>query len=266
MRYKVIVCDLDGTLLDSDHNLQKHTREQISRVTNLGCKVILATGRHYIDVRYIAKELGLDSCVIGSNGTNVYSSDGDNLVNHKLDSVAVETVFNFNFPESVHLNIYQGKEWLVLKENKELLNFHKQSGLKYRVISSIYHLEMQLVNKFYLYSTNKEDLELCEIQLKKELGDLADVFFSFHAVIEVMPKGVSKGLALEELMKKNNISKEEVIAFGDGLNDLEMLKWAGKGLIMSNADENLKKSLPNLEIIGSNNENGVANYLEYNIK
>ncbi len=265
MQYKAIVCDLDGTLLNNEHSFSEFTKSEIRRVTSLGIKVILASGRHYVDIKSVAEQLDLDSCIIASNGTRAYSGDGEMLVKHNLNTEVTEFVMNYNFPSDVHLNIYQGKEWLVIRENKELLEFHKDSGFVYRVIDGIQDLSVPDVNKFYLYSHNPDSLKAVEKDLKDKLEIHADVFFSYHSVIEIMPKGISKGLALEELMNNVGIKSEEVMVFGDALNDYEMLKWAGKGLIMKNADKNLVSKLPDLEIIGDNNEDGVAKYLSENL-
>ncbi|MEN8138178.1 MAG: Cof-type HAD-IIB family hydrolase [Bacteroidota bacterium] len=262
MEYKVVVCDLDGTLLDSNHALTERTKNEIKRVSGLGLKVILATGRHYIDVKGVAGELDLDTCVIGSNGTRVYSGDGEKLIMHNLDEKVVESVLGYDLPKDVHLNIYQGKEWLVFEDNEELLRFHTHSGFSYRKLVNREGVNSKGVNKFYFYSHNKEALNEVERDLKAVLDGIADVFFSLHTVVEVMPKGISKGLALQEMMKDNGIKPDEVIAFGDGLNDYEMLSWVGKGLLMKNADQKLIELLPDLDIINSNSEDGVAEFLE----
>ncbi|MCK5824698.1 MAG: HAD family hydrolase [Ichthyobacteriaceae bacterium] len=261
MKYKMIICDLDGTLLDSKHEIAEETYLQIKRVTEIGIKFILATGRHYVDVKGVAKELNLDTCVVGSNGTRVYNGKGELLFKHNLNADVVKEVLKFKFPDDVHLNIYQGKEWLVFKSNQELLDFHKHSGFKYRMLKSIDEVDVNDVSKFYIYSHNKTALQKLEKELQEYLNNKADVFFSLHSVVEIMPKNISKGLVLKELAKKLNIELNEVIAFGDGLNDKEMLEYAGKGLIMENADVNLIDKLPHLEIIKSNDNNGVAEYL-----
>jgi Cof subfamily protein (haloacid dehalogenase superfamily) len=263
MEYKVIVCDLDGTLLDSNHAMSEKTIREIKRVSRKGVKVIIATGRHYIDVKGVANRLELDTCIIGSNGTRVYSGNGKRLIMHNLDKTAIKKVMNYKLPGDVHLNIYQGKEWLVLEEHQELLDFHN-SGFSYRKISGINDLKIDEINKFYLYSNDIELMKEVEKDLKIILDETCDVFFSYHSVIEIMPKGISKGLALAELMDKEGVKAQEVMAFGDGLNDYEMLSWVGKGLIMKNADKNLIEKLSSHEIIGSNDEDGVANYLMEN--
>ena len=77
-----------------------------------------------------------------------------------------------------------------------------------------------------------------------------------------MAKNVTKGEAVKNIMEKLNISLENTMAFGDGLNDYEMLSEVGKGLLMGNCAERLREKLPNNEVIGKNTENGVAKYLK----
>ena len=89
-----------------------------------------------------------------------------------------------------------------------------------------------------------------------------DTMYSMEQCLEIMPKHVSKGYAIKEIAKLENINIDEIIAFGDGFNDLEMLSIVGKGCIMGNASEKLKNALPNNEIIGLNHEDAVAKYLE----
>ena len=76
-----------------------------------------------------------------------------------------------------------------------------------------------------------------------------------------MHRGVSKGMAIKEILSREGISLEESIAFGDGLNDLDMLSTVGKGLLMGNCNYKLTDALPDHEVIGTNDEDGVARYL-----
>jgi hypothetical protein len=80
--------------------------------------------------------------------------------------------------------------------------------------------------------------------------------------LEVMAAGVSKGAALGPVLDRLGLSAEEVIAFGDGMNDLELLGQVGKGVLMGNADPRLKAALGHLEVIGNNADESVAGYLD----
>ncbi|MGL5984195.1 MAG: HAD family hydrolase, partial [Cetobacterium sp.] len=80
--------------------------------------------------------------------------------------------------------------------------------------------------------------------------------------LEVMKEGVSKATAIEEVLKREGIDIQDTIAFGDGLNDLEMLSFVGKGFVMGNGSPRLKELLPENEVIKPNSENGVAKKLQ----
>lgn len=92
-------------------------------------------------------------------------------------------------------------------------------------------------------------------------GDRVNVSFSLPTCLEVMAGGVSKGHALDAVSKSLGASLKECIAFGDGMNDKEMLSMVGKGCIMKNADQRLKNLLPDLEVIGSNADQAVPKTL-----
>ncbi|MEN2908208.1 Pyridoxal phosphate phosphatase YigL [Mannheimia haemolytica] len=85
--------------------------------------------------------------------------------------------------------------------------------------------------------------------------------YSALLCLEVMAKGVCKANALAELVKLRGYTLADCIAFGDGMNDVEMLSLAGKGCLMGNADPRLKAVLPNNEVIGFNKDEAVASYL-----
>jgi hydroxymethylpyrimidine pyrophosphatase-like HAD family hydrolase len=88
-----------------------------------------------------------------------------------------------------------------------------------------------------------------------------NVSFSTLTCLEVMAGGVSKGHALEAVSKAMGYGLKDCIAFGDGMNDAEMLSMAGKGCIMGNAHQRLKDLLPELEVIRTNGDNAVPHYL-----
>ncbi len=100
-----------------------------------------------------------------------------------------------------------------------------------------------------------------EQAIEARWGDRVNVSFSLPTCLEVMAGGVSKGHALEAVSKLLNYSLKECIAFGDGMNDVEMLSMAGKSCIMLNAAQRLKDTLPEVEVIGSNVEDAVPQTL-----
>lgn len=91
--------------------------------------------------------------------------------------------------------------------------------------------------------------------------DKVNVTFSLRSCLEVMAGSVSKGEALKQVAALHGYTPSDSIAFGDGMNDKEMLTMAGKGCIMENAHQLLKDALPQMEVIGSNSDDAVARYL-----
>lgn len=122
-------------------------------------------------------------------------------------------------------------------------------------------LEPEGVSKVFFTCDSHEKLLPLEQAINARWGDRVNVSFSTLTCTEVMAGGVSKGHALEAVAKKLGYSLKDCIAFGDGMNDAEMLSMAGKGCIMGSAHQRLKDLHPELEVIGTNAEDAVPHYL-----
>lgn len=117
------------------------------------------------------------------------------------------------------------------------------------------------ISKVFFTCVNHEELLPLEQAINARWGDRVNVSFSTLTCLEVMAGGVSKGHALEAVAKRLGFDLKDCIAFGDGMNDAEMLSMAGKGCIMQNAHQRLKDLHPELEVIGTNGDNAVPKYL-----
>ncbi|MNP28290.1 Pyridoxal phosphate phosphatase YigL [compost metagenome] len=113
----------------------------------------------------------------------------------------------------------------------------------------------------FFTTDSHEALLPLEQAINARWGDRVNVSFSTLTCLEVMAGGVSKGHALEAVAKRLGFDLQDCIAFGDGMNDAEMLSMAGKGCIMENAHQRLKDLHPELEVIGTNGDNAVPKYL-----
>lgn len=105
-------------------------------------------------------------------------------------------------------------------------------------------------------------------RIEERWQERVNVTFSLRNCLEIMAGGVSKGRALKQVAELEGYQLSDCIAFGDGMNDREMLEMAGKGCIMENAHQMLKDILPHMEVIGSNRDDAVADYLQklYHVK
>ncbi|QXM07126.1 Cof-type HAD-IIB family hydrolase [Crassaminicella indica] len=260
MRYKAVISDLDGTLLNSNHRISNYTKGVIQKVVEKGIKFFIATGRHHMDAAHIKKQLELDTTLISSNGSRVHHGE-EEIFAYDLEEEIVKELLRMDIDEDIYKNIYQGDQWFAEREMNWIKQFNNESGFFYKLVD-FKSLKNYNAAKIFFICEQHEKLIKVKEKIEKNYEGQLNIAFSLPQCLEIMPQGVSKGHALKNVLKKYDIQLEEVVAFGDGLNDLEMLTAAGKGLVMGNAHDKLKEVLPDHEIIGTNDEDAVANYLE----
>lgn len=257
---KLVVSDLDGTLLNPQHKLTLATRQAVQALIEQSVMFMLATGRHYKDVCLIAQQLEVDVCLITSNGARVHGENGELLYENHMPVHLVEEVLKLSDGFDVHRNLYQQDLWLVEEPHEALLAIHDTSGFRYQM-TDFSSVKLEQIDKIYFTASHEALLKL-EVLLKKQLGTQLYITFTSPEYLEVMNLGVSKGQALAMLLEERGLRPNEVMALGDGMNDKEMLQLVGHSVVMANASEEVKKSLPNAELALSNAEDGVANYLK----
>lgn len=258
--YKLIVCDLDGTLLNPEHRLGDYTRSVLAGLRGQGIELMLASGRHFQDIRALSDQLGGNGCLISSNGAAVHNRQARLVHRTVIDPRCVGFLIGDPTFQKVHINVFRSEDWLVERPEPYLLQYHRDSGFGYR-ITDLANLEPDDILKVFFYGEPNE-LKRLEGLILERHGDRLSTTFSLPVTLEVMAQGVSKGAALARVTEGLGIAFSEVLAFGDGMNDREMLHLAGKGIRMGNADPRLKEALPHLEEIGTNREESVARYLE----
>ncbi|CAH0532286.1 Pyridoxal phosphate phosphatase YigL [Vibrio stylophorae] len=262
--YKIIASDLDGTLLNQDRIIAPFTKSVLSELVAAGKIFVFATGRHYVDVANFRRELGLPAYMITSNGARVHGPDDEVVKQHDLLPQQVEPVVAIaDGDDNIHIHIYTDQGWLISEDDPELRHFHDDSGFYYEVFDR-HNLPTESVCKIFFISKDRSHEALLDLEkrLLATFGDDLAICFSTPNCLEVNAKGVSKGSALAEVAARHGCTLADCIAFGDGMNDEVMLASTGKGLIMADAHDRLKAALPNHEVIGSNKEEGVAQYLQ----
>lgn len=259
--YKAIISDLDGTLLNSDHQISQRTCETVRALVARGIPFILATGRHFLDVRTFRDALGVPCDLITANGALVSNPDDQLVFQDCLPhDIAAELVRGLpaHVPD-VNINVFDPHGWHVRAEIPEALKFHRESGFFYR-ISDLVELAGQGINKVF-YTGDPEALLVLEEHLVAQYGGQVGIAFSSEDCLEVMARHVNKGNAVQRALAAHGVELHEAIAFGDGMNDLEMLSMVGHGVVMANATERLQRELPTLPRAKTCDEDGVAQYL-----
>ncbi|MBD1389742.1 Cof-type HAD-IIB family hydrolase [Neiella sp. HB171785] len=257
---KAIVSDLDGTLLNADHTVGEYTQRVLKELTQQGMKLILASGRPWADVEVIRQKLAMEIFLITCNGARVHDRQGHCIFRHDIPQHLVQELLAFGSPAGAKINVYQDDLWWVTEDNPSLLKFHADSGFSYQVTPHE-QLPTEHIAKVFWIGDNAA-LKALEKQLNEHFGDALSIAFSLPICLEVMAGGVSKAQALDVVLQAKGLEFEQVIGFGDGLNDRLMLSAVGQAAIMANGADELKQALPDLPVIGSNTEEAVAQHLE----
>ncbi|WP_159715074.1 sugar/pyridoxal phosphate phosphatase YigL [Blochmannia endosymbiont of Camponotus nipponensis] len=258
--FRIVASDLDGTLLTPDYRLTSFTKKILQLLTNRNIHFVFATGRHHINVMKIRENLKIDSYMITSNGARIHNSDGKLIASYNLDTdIVSDLLYIVHHDAQIITNVFYNDKLLM---NKSILQPRwLTNGANFDVYQKN-TLPLDGICKVYFTSNNYQRLLCLEKELNTRWEHRVNVSFSLPTCLEVMPEGVSKGHALEKVAKLLGCQLKDCISFGDGMNDQEMLSMAGKGCIMSNAQQRLKDTLPLLEIIGSNKYDAVSHYLQ----
>ncbi|WP_117236423.1 Cof-type HAD-IIB family hydrolase [Vibrio maerlii] len=263
-RYQLVASDLDGTLLAPDHKLSAFTLATLKELHDKGFTFIFATGRHHVDVASIRQSAGIPAYMITSNGARVHDQNDNLMYSKNVPEDLVQSIVDVVKNESdIFIHIYQNESWLLSQEDESLKQFNKDSGFHYTLFDA-QNTPTDGLAKIFFTHQGREHERLAEIEtaLNEKFGDTLNVAFSTPWCLEVMSAEVSKGNALQAVAESLGKGLENCIAFGDGMNDVELLSMAGKGLVMGTAHHRVFEALPNNEVIGANADDAVAHYLK----
>lgn len=261
---KIVASDLDGTLLAPNHQLSDFTKLTLKKLHEQGYTFIFATGRHHVDVAGIRQIAGIPAYMITSNGARVHDQNDQLMYSQNVPQELVQPVIDIVRQDpNIFIHMYQNEDWLLDREDEMLAKFHSESGFSYKRFEAGNAPSDGIAKVFFTHpEQDHEHLVTFEQKLKEAFGDKLNVAFSTPWCLEVMAAEVSKGHALDAVAKSLNLTLDNCVAFGDGMNDAEMLAMAGKGLIMGTSHEKVMQALPDNEVIGSNADDAVAHYLE----
>ena len=263
-KIKVVISDLDGTLLNSDHTISAYTKSVFQELHQRDYLIIVATGRHHMDAMAIINSLDFPVYLVTSNGARIHSPNKEELFSFNLDSEVVKNALNVEIDPEITVVLFKENVWQTNRINEKLNAF--QSELKYKPELVDYKtLEDFGAIKIFFSCDDHEKLVKLKDAILANSSEHLHHAFSLPTCLEFMDKAVDKAVAIEAVLEKEGFTLEEAVSFGDGFNDVQMLSASGKGLIMGNAPTQLKETLPNLEVIKTNAEDGVARYISSKI-
>lgn len=269
MKYKMVCIDMDGTLLGKRKKISEFSKDIIKKAHDMGVEIVVTTGRLYNNAAYFSQLLGVDSPVIAANGAIV------------IDQKTNDIIYESAIPEIECMNILK-----ILNKYKIPFHFHttdtiycnnwfSKFGTQVYMTKQVYYEHLNI--NYYTVKTEKEWAEVFKkesgrmakciafspksksiFKVRKELDNLENIvyFGSGNHSTEINFKGVSKGNSVKVLSEKYGIKREELICIGDNENDISMIKYAGLGIAMANAIDEVKAAAQ--YITDSNKNDGVA--------
>lgn len=261
--FHIVASDLDGTLLAPNHQLSDFSKQTLKDLHNKGYTFIFATGRHHVDVASIREQVGIPAYMITANGARVHDQQDQLMYSNNVPAELIPAVIEtINEDPEIFVHIYRDDDWMLDRDDETLREYHKDSGFTYTLFDINNPPTKGVAKLFFTHPTQDHDyLVTFEEKLNEKFGDTLNIAFSTPWCLEVMAADVSKGNALQAVAESMGLTLENCIAFGDGMNDVEMLQMAGKGLVMETSHQRVKQTLPDNEVIGSNADDAVAHYL-----
>lgn len=240
---KLLISDLDGTLLEKDCSISQETLELVEKIRNLGVLFSIATGRALSAAKDYIEKLNIKTPVILFNGARIYDPiEKRYLTQYFLSNKAVELAINVvGTHKDLTIAFFVNEEVYAYNIGLNAATYVIRDALVYKSIGDLEPMKKAKVTKI-VFASYPYNLSLLEIELPQIFGQEADVVRSEDDLLEILPKSVSKGTALKELCRLLKISTSEVIAMGDSMNDLEMLKIAGMGVAVGKAKDELRKN------------------------
>ncbi len=257
--YKLIVSDLDGTLLDDSHRVSNYTKKIFSNIQDRDIKFLIASARPHISALKYYNILNLSTPLISHNGGLVKLKNDKTIYKKIIPETLTQDILNYLKKSNIHFSLYYEDSIYIKKMTPEAKELHLdlESIHPIEVGNSIYNLEKSPINII---------LSVPEKLVHKTVTDLEDKFKRNLAIKQSEKKFISisslqatKELALKKVLDYYKINKANIIAIGDNYNDLGMLKFAGYSLTIENSPEELQKISD--EIAGNNNNNGPAKKL-----
>lgn len=238
---KLFVTDIDGTLLPTGGTVSAANVAAVQAMIRGGVKVAIATGRMYSAALAVAKQLGVPVPIIAYNGALIKSSSGEVLHTHFMDEEIVLQLIDFFRERNLHIQSYSDDILYVPERNAGVEYYEDVIHVKAVTVGwDGLRERAKDVTKLLSISFDRDELIGAMNAVRKIFGDRVEVTHSNVRFGEFMAKGVTKAGAIEILAKKFGVDIADVLAIGDSENDLPMLKAAGVGVAMGNAQPNVK--------------------------
>ncbi|TCL71543.1 hypothetical protein EDC14_10075 [Hydrogenispora ethanolica] len=274
MGYRLICIDMDGTLFNSQRRITETTRASLRQVRDLGVHVVISTGRTYADAAYYAELIGTESVVIAANGAYIREKGGGKVIYQQaltepLIRMILEICDRYRASFSLYTpwkeyyrdtfpRLLRGLFRLPRRRRGQIRIAAREAVSTREQWASVISREQDQLLKCVIFHRNQAKLRRIRDELARTGG--LEVASSGWDNIELTCQGVSKGHGVALLARYYNLRQEEIMAIGDGENDLAMIQYAGLGVAMGNASAIVKGQAD--YITDTNDRDGVAKAIQ----
>lgn len=262
---KLIAIDMDGTLLNGKKHIDKVQKEVIHEAIEAGIKIVLCTGRPLYGILPFYEELGLseldsEGYVILNNGCSIHKTKDWELIDQvNFTSDDIDYLYKFSEGYDINFTLVNDYYYFNIDDRKPTDELITDAGFVFSDITNISLKEAKngkhkIIKIMFLGNPNI----MANFQKENEsiLKDKYSSVLSQPYIYEILPKGNNKGTGLKKLAKKLGIKQEEIMAIGDGNNDIEMFEYAHYSVAMENGTKPARKAAKYQT--DSNENNGVA--------
>lgn len=264
MGRKMLVLDIDGTLTNTKKEITPKTLSAVLACQQAGHVVVVASGRPTPGIDAVAKTLELDrygGYVLSFNGAKITNyATGEVVYQRSVEPSLPGELYAYSLEHDLGMMTYDATSIITGTRIDKYMELEaKINGIQIHKVENFVEYVDFPVNKCLL--TKEDELAKEHVQVLQEKYDgRASIYRSEPFFIEVMAKGIDKAASLEQLRQVLQIKKEDIIACGDGFNDLSMIRYAGIGVAMANAQPEVKREADYITV--SNDEDGVAAVVE----
>jgi len=260
MAIKLVAVDLDDTLLDKTTSVSPRARAAIREAVKQGVTVTISTGRMYQSAVRYARQLELDVPIITYNGALIKSCfSEETFFQRPIEQETATKVLTLFRERGWYIQSYINDVLYVDEINNRAQNYEKLASVKAYAIGEKLYTPQEGPLKMLAIAEPKE-IDCIRETLKSTFNGSICVANSKPTYLEIIDPTVNKGRALSFLAQKLNIGQQEIMAVGDSNNDLDMIQFAGFGVAMGNASDNVKAAAQAVTL--RNDEDGVAEAIE----
>jgi Cof subfamily protein (haloacid dehalogenase superfamily) len=231
--YRLAAVDLDGTLLGPDKEIGEENAAAVRRLNENGARVIIASGRRHQNSVRFQRQLQLSGPIIACQGGLIRDGESGNVIEaHFLPQTVAKEIVSEAEKSGVQAIYYHLDHLYVPERNDRWIDLYESRvGERAETLPSLSQLDGRRALKIVWYG-DPVVLKKIRPEIAARFEGKVDILATESENLEFMPRGINKAAALEKVARELGVSREQVLAFGDGENDLQMLEWAGMGVAM----------------------------------